>query len=308
MLVEGLGYDLQKAAIGQDPSLTNKAAKEKCLLPLQLALESKNMKLAQHALAGMQKLLSDERFVTMETDSDDKQLLNQILNAVRVTPSLHEDLQVEVMKVLLCITFTPTFELNGSSILKIAEVCIETYISSYHQRSINTAVRATLSQMLSDLTVQLRQRQENTIIESQGVLQGFKSPDLTTESLCDDVISVFVVLCEKLHDNQQLQLLYLECILSMLTSSSPSMHHHKGFTDLIWKQLCPALVVILGNPAHDKTITSAHSSSGGGGHETDSPSLGVSDHGRGSGCSSSAPALSSPVARPSITSLQNSCA
>lgn len=35
----------------------------------------------------------------METDSDDKQLLNQILNAVRVTPSLNEDLQVEVMKV-----------------------------------------------------------------------------------------------------------------------------------------------------------------------------------------------------------------
>lgn len=35
----------------------------------------------------------------METDSDDKQLLNQMLNAVRVTPSLNEDLQVEVMKV-----------------------------------------------------------------------------------------------------------------------------------------------------------------------------------------------------------------
>ncbi|XP_032999768.1 brefeldin A-inhibited guanine nucleotide-exchange protein 3 [Lacerta agilis] len=272
--------------------------REKCLLPLQLALESKNVKLAQHALAGMQKLLSDERFVTMETDSDDKQLLNQMLNAVRVTPSLNEDLQVEVMKVLLCITYTPTFELNGSSVLKIAEVCIETYVSSYHQRSINTAVRATLSQMLSDLSLQLRQKQENPIAESQGVLQGCKSPDSTTESLCDDVVSVFAVLCEKLQavisENQQLQLLFLECILSMLNSSSPNMHHHKGFTDLIWKQLCPALVVILGNPVHDKTITSAHGNIC---HEADSPSSGVSDHGRGSGCSSNAPALSSPAAR-----------
>ncbi|XP_048345704.1 brefeldin A-inhibited guanine nucleotide-exchange protein 3 isoform X2 [Sphaerodactylus townsendi] len=272
--------------------------REKCLLPLQLALESKNMKLAQHALAGMQKLLSDERFVTMTTDSDDKQLLNQMLNAVRVTPSLNEDLQVEVMKVLLCITYTPTFELNGSSVLKIAEVCIETYVSSYHQRSINTAVRATLSQMLSDLTLQLRQKQDETITESQTVLQGLKSPDSTVESLCDDVVSVFTVLCEKLQtvisENQQLQLLYLECILSVLGSSSPSMLHHKGFTDLIWKQLCPALIVILGNPVHDKTITSAHSNAC---LETDSPSSGVSDHGRGSGCSSTAPALSSPVAR-----------
>ncbi|NXR28468.1 BIG3 protein, partial [Cinclus mexicanus] len=272
--------------------------REKCLLPLQLALESKSMKLAQQALAGMQKLLSDERFVSVETDSDEKQLLNQMLNAVKVTPSLNEDLQVEVMKVLLCITYTSTFELNGSSVLKIAEVCIETYVSSCHQRSINTAVRATLSQMLSDLTLQLRQKQENMIVENPDTIQKFKSQGTSAEALCDDVVSVLTVLCEKLqaviNDNRQLQLLYLECILSMLNSSSPSMHQHKGFTDLIWKQLCPALIVILGNPIHDKTITSAHSSIC---LETDSPSSGISDHGRGSGCSSTAPALSGPVAR-----------
>nr|XP_054347310.1 brefeldin A-inhibited guanine nucleotide-exchange protein 3 isoform X1 [Pongo pygmaeus] len=315
--------------------------REKCLLPLQLALESKNVKLAQHALAGMQsktgkkkeiwfnkksqiclntffwfvfytkhngsnsdskkKLLSEERFVSMETDSDEKQLLNQILNAVKVTPSLNEDLQVEVMKVLLCITYTPTFDLNGSAVLKIAEVCIETYISSCHQRSINTAVRATLSQMLSDLTLQLRQRQENTIIENPDVPQEFGNQGSTVESLCDDVVSVLTVLCEKLqaaiNDSQQLQLLYLECILSVLSSSSSSMHLHRRFTDLIWKNLCPALIVILGNPIHDKTITSAHSSSTSTSLESDSASPGVSDHGRGSGCSCTAPALSGPVAR-----------
>ncbi|XP_046306218.1 brefeldin A-inhibited guanine nucleotide-exchange protein 3 isoform X1 [Marmota monax] len=288
--------------------------REKCLLPLQLALESKNVKLAQHALAGMQKLLSEERFVSMETDSDEKQLLNQILNAVKVTPSLNEDLQVEVMKVLLCITYTPTFDLNGSAVLKIAEVCIETYTCSCHQRSINTAVRATLSQMLSDLTLQLRQRQENTIIENPGVPQEFRSQGSTVEALCDDVVSVLTVLCEKLQasinsgdckskikvspgDSQQLQLLYLECILSMLSSSSPSMHLHRGFTDLIWKNLCPALIVILGNPIHDKTITSAHSSSSSASVEPDSAAPAVSDHGRGSGCSCTAPALSGPVAR-----------
>ncbi|NWW46061.1 BIG3 protein, partial [Pedionomus torquatus] len=276
--------------------------REKCLLPLQLALESKSVKLAQQALAGMQKLLSDERFVSVETDSDEKQLLNQMLNAVKVTPSLNEDLQVEVMKVLLCITYTSTFELNGSSVLKIAEVCIETYVSSCHQRSINTAVRATLSQMLSDLTLQLRQKQENmvSLLASTNVMPLIfvLFGGTSAESLCDDVVSVLTVLCEKLqaviNDNRQLQLLYLECILSMLNSSSSSMHQHKGFTDLIWKQLCPALVVILGNPIHDKMITSAHSSIC---LEADSPSSGISDHGRGSGCSSTAPALSGPVAR-----------
>ncbi|XP_036403088.1 brefeldin A-inhibited guanine nucleotide-exchange protein 3 [Megalops cyprinoides] len=276
--------------------------RERCLLPLRLALESKNTKLAQTALAGMQKILCEDRFVTEETEAPEKQLLSQVLDAVRVTPTLHEDLQVEVMKVLLCITYSPTFQINGDSILRIAEVCIETYVCSCHQRSINTAVRATLSQMLGDLSLQLRHRQEGAAMDGEeGSVPTPHRRDVspTSESLSEDIVTVLTVFCEKLEgvasENQLLQLLYLECILSMLSSCPPTMHLHRGFTDLIWKQLCPSLVVIMGNPMNDKTITSAHG--GGSSQETDPPSVGVSDQGRGSGCSSSAPTLIGPVAR-----------
>ncbi|KAL0623656.1 Brefeldin A-inhibited guanine nucleotide-exchange protein 3 [Plecturocebus cupreus] len=77
---------------------------------------------------------------------------------------------------------------------------------------------------------------------------------------------------------------------SLLFCSASSVYEEK-------KNLCPALIVILGNPIHDKTITSAHSSSTSTSLESDSASPGVSDHGRGSGCSCTAPALSGPVAR-----------
>lgn len=60
------------------------------------------------------------------------------------------------------------------------------------------------------------------------------------------------------------------------------------------KHLCPALVVILGNPVHDKTITSAHNNTF---VDSECQSTGVADQGRGSACSSTAPALSGPVAR-----------
>lgn len=61
------------------------------------------------------------------------------------------------------------------------------------------------------------------------------------------------------------------------------------------KQLCPVLVVITGNPVNDKTITSAHGASL---QELDAAlGSGVSDQGRGSGCSSSAPAMIGPVIR-----------
>uniref|UniRef100_A0A665VL75 ARFGEF family member 3 n=1 Tax=Echeneis naucrates TaxID=173247 RepID=A0A665VL75_ECHNA len=266
--------------------------RERCLLPLQMALESKNTKLGQTALTGMQKLLCEDRFlggVGMEMEVLEKQLLSQMLEAIRITPSLHEDLQVEVMKVLLCITYSPTFDINGDSILRIAEVCIETYMSSCHLRSINTAVRATLSQILGDLTLQLRHRQEVA----------------HNATLCEDVVMVLTVFCEKLEsvdsDNQLLQLLYLECILSMLSSCPPTMHLSRGFTDLVWKQLCPSLVVIMGNPVNDKTIASHHVltsfSPPGLNQEGDTGGGGVSDQGRGSGCSSSAPARIAPVVR-----------
>ncbi|XP_035255287.1 brefeldin A-inhibited guanine nucleotide-exchange protein 3 isoform X2 [Anguilla anguilla] len=278
--------------------------RERCLLPLRLALESKSTKLAQTALTGMQKMLCEDRFVTTETEAAEKQLLCQVLEAVRVTPTLHEDLQVEVMKVLLCITYAPTFQINGESILRIAEVCIETYVSSCHQRSINTAVRATLSQMLGDLTLQLRNRQENAALDSEdGSMATLHRKDIspTSEALGEDVVNVLIVFCEKLEgvasENQLLQLLYLECILSILSSCPPTMHLNRGFTDLIWKQLCPSLVAIMGNPMNDKTITSASAHGSGSSQDAAPPSAGVSDQGRGSGCSSSAPTLIGPVAR-----------
>ncbi|XP_037698916.1 brefeldin A-inhibited guanine nucleotide-exchange protein 3 isoform X2 [Choloepus didactylus] len=278
--------------------------REKCLLPLQLALESKNMKLAQHALAGMQKLLSEERFVSTATDSDEKQLLNQMLNAVKVTPSLHEDLQVEVMKVLLCITYTPTFDLNGSAVLKIAEFCLACHKAGSPQ--MHEMINISLTKLLSALCLRAFPGDQgpgafHKIIENPDVPQEFGNQGSTVEALCDDVVSVLAVLCEKLqatiNENQQLQLLYSECILSVLSSSSCSMRLHRGFTDLIWKSLCPALIAILGNPVHDKTIASAHGGSAGPGGEADSAAPGVADHGRGSGCSAAAPALSGPVAR-----------
>ncbi|XP_058507193.1 brefeldin A-inhibited guanine nucleotide-exchange protein 3 isoform X2 [Solea solea] len=298
-------------------SVSASQLRECCLLPLQMALESKNTRLGQTALSGMQKLLCEDRFVggaCVEVEVVEKQLLSQMLEALRVTPCLQEDLQVEVMKVLLCITYSPNFDINGDSILRIAEVCIDTYLSSCHQRSINTAVRATLSQILGDLTLQLRHRQEADGEEVTTLPLQRRDISPTSQSLCEDVVTVLTVFCEKLEsvdsENQLLQLLYLECILSMFSSCPPTMHLSRGFTDLVWKQLCPSLVAIMGNPVNDKTITSHHGHMGasererlsdrlslGINQEAESCGGGVSDQGRGSGCSSSAPARIAPVVR-----------
>jgi len=113
-------------------------------------------------------------------------------------------------------------------------------------------------------------------------------------ALCPGVfLTLVVVSFTSSSENQLLQLLYLECILSMLSSCPPTMHLSRGFGDLVWwdatlfcnpyflqlmliphltfslrnipsprKQLCPSLVAIMGNPANDKTIASHHGYTG----------------------------------------------
>uniref|UniRef100_A0A8C6UWP4 ARFGEF family member 3 n=1 Tax=Neogobius melanostomus TaxID=47308 RepID=A0A8C6UWP4_9GOBI len=258
--------------------------RERCLRPLQMALESKNTKLGQTALAGMQKLLCDDRLVAglgLEVEMLEKQLLSQMLDAVRVTPSLHEDLQVEVMKVLLCITYSPNFDLNGDSILRIAQVRVQS--------------------VTSPTTIKAKAPASCEVGKNSLVLPQMQTTVMgTVQALCEDVVTVLTVFCEKLESvdsvNPLLQLLYLECILSMLSSCPPTMHLSRGFTDLVWKQLCPSLVAIMGNPVNDKPsplITATR----GLGLELDSSLGAVSDQGRGSGCSSSAPCIAAPVVR-----------
>ncbi|XP_037127946.1 brefeldin A-inhibited guanine nucleotide-exchange protein 3 isoform X4 [Syngnathus acus] len=286
----------------------------RCLLPLQIALESKNDKLGQTALSGMQKLLCEDRFVDgndVKAEPVKNQLVSQMLAAVRVTPELHEDLQVEVMKVLLCVTYSPNFDISADSILRVAQVCMETYARNCHQRSINTAVRATLSQILGDFTLQLRHRQEGAAGEEL-TTPPLQTRDVspTSRVLCDDVVMVLMLFCDKLEsvdcDEQLLQLLYLESILSMLSSCPPTMHLSGRFIELVWKQLCPSLVAIMGNPVTDKTIASHRGQMGapetewphpGAGQETESAVGAVSDRGRGSGRSAGAPARMAPVVR-----------
>ncbi|KAH3736125.1 hypothetical protein DPMN_042687 [Dreissena polymorpha] len=74
--------------------------REKCLLPLHLALESKTKRLMTHALSGIEKMLKDERFQSsLESASEDQWLPLQILSTVYSTPNLPEEIQADIMKV-----------------------------------------------------------------------------------------------------------------------------------------------------------------------------------------------------------------
>lgn len=192
--------------------------REKCLEPLHLALESRTKRLTNHAVAGIEKILKDERLQTsMETESEEKWLPIQILNTVYSTPNLSEEIQVEIMKLLLKMSFSTAWCMNARIITKVT--------------------------------------QEH---DADDVLSDFDAKGNSNyDSLVEDIVTLLGVLTDKVVDahkagqNKQAIPLLLEGIHAILVNSPKQLRDNAGFQELIWKTICPTLMSLLGLPKAD---------------------------------------------------------
>lgn len=237
--------------------------REKCFLPLKLALESRSSKLSLHAINGLQKLISDDRFRSENEEDAEYQLPVQFLTTVSSTPSLADEVQVEVMKLLLIITCSASCEVHGEYLIKLAEICIETYTRA-HQMATKTACRATLTQMLSSVCHRLQDSLTShvTTKTSSSDSKIVKHTNLLSTDhaklLSQDVVLLLKHFCFRLTagpsvptQGGQAVPLYLESILVMLSSLSTALQQEKEFINVIWQLLCPALIQLLGSPITD---------------------------------------------------------
>ncbi|KAI8520628.1 hypothetical protein Bbelb_003820 [Branchiostoma belcheri] len=269
--------------------------REKVLEALRLAMETKNSKLGQQAVGGIQKMLVDERFHSLGEETREQQMPYQILDTLKVAPNCSDDVQMEIMKLFLSMTCSPNCCNTADSILIIAEISVDTFKSK--EASIKTAVTATVSQILCQVAEQLREAQIQSLADdTNDAIAEFSSKDTKgkAESLLGDVMKILKYFCEKISgccsvSSQQpspLLPLYLECVHSMFTSSSPHLQYNQDFLDLVWQQLCPSLIFLLGSPVTDKSVMA-----------TSMDDRFVADHGRGSGTSAAAPSVIGPAAR-----------
>ncbi|XP_021364639.1 brefeldin A-inhibited guanine nucleotide-exchange protein 3-like isoform X1 [Mizuhopecten yessoensis] len=194
--------------------------REKCLEPLQLALESKTKKLATYAIGGIQQILKDEKFQSsMESDKEEHWMPIQILNTVFSTPSLPEDTQVEIMKLLLKMTFSTAWCMNAGVITKVSQTK-----------------------------------------ERNDVLADFMAKDTPSyESLFKDVVAILKFFTAKLEQapssNQTRQSipLLLEGVYTVISNSPVSIREYKPFQEVLWKFLCPCLISLLGTPKSERS-------------------------------------------------------
>ncbi|XP_041353818.1 brefeldin A-inhibited guanine nucleotide-exchange protein 3-like isoform X2 [Gigantopelta aegis] len=261
--------------------------REKCLEPLQLALESRAKKLSVHVIAGLQQILKDERFQSnIEVDDEEKWLPVQVLNAVYFTPNLPEEAQVEIMKLLLSMTFSISWCMNAKVITKVAQLYFDCYGAS-HRSEAGKVAAASFNEMLATFCSPQKQ-----VKDGDDILADFKaggSKTTTFESLMEDVVMIIKFLVDKLGVTQSapqlkiVQPLLLEGIYAIVSHVPLEIRHHEGFKELVWKSLCPSVISLLGSPKMEKSSWQQKCS--------------TEEVGRGSGCSASAPSILSSSAK-----------
>uniref|UniRef100_T1J3I1 SEC7 domain-containing protein n=1 Tax=Strigamia maritima TaxID=126957 RepID=T1J3I1_STRMM len=263
--------------------------REKCLNAFHQALHSNNNKLMTHAVAGLQKLLRDDRFQSnFECENELQWLPSQMLQTVGVMQVYSDEVQVEILKVLLNMVCTNWWTMNSKMIQQIFQLCLDSYTEG--GSAVRTAAQATASQTLRSfcnyLDEEAKCQQKNPFQQTTG-----ENNDDILCSIIDDIIPVFNYLCKKLNEYQRVPhtkdgspLVFLLEAMSTVVSCLPSQaKKSENVVLFLWQKFCPTLIAFLGSPRTDKNIVSSQVE-------------GV-DMGRGSGCLATAPGFTGAEAK-----------
>ncbi|XP_003424823.1 brefeldin A-inhibited guanine nucleotide-exchange protein 3 isoform X1 [Nasonia vitripennis] len=234
----------------------------KCLRALQLALETKRSKFVAFGLAGLHKMLRDDRFQSpYEPEDDSLWLPAQMLHAMGSILSQSDDTQTDMLKVLLQVACCPYWTMNGRLIIAILTTCCEAF--EHGNQAVRTAAQAATSQTLRSFCLFLDEEcqemdenaRRNKNIRERGV------------SCFNEALPILQYICCKLDEAQNARngntvVFLLECLHTLISSLPQKIHTNAHFTTFLWQKFCPALIAFLGTPRVDKSFTSREGKDG----------------------------------------------
>ncbi|XP_026279245.2 brefeldin A-inhibited guanine nucleotide-exchange protein 3 [Frankliniella occidentalis] len=288
-------YDFlgRQSVLMHDPAYELRA---KCLLPLQIALDTKRSKFVALSLSGLHKLVRDDRFQShLEPEDDSLWLPSQLLHVFSGMLSHTDDTQVDMLKVLLNVACSPSWTVNGRIIIQMLTLCGEAYESG--NQSVQTAAQTATSHTLRAFCNFLEEECQELELNARRS-KDVAGIELSAGVSCfSEVIPIMQFIISKLDESQSCGrnghtvVFLLECLHTLVSSLPQAVHANRHFTAFLWQKLCPALVAFLGTPRVDKNIVSSR---------PDNSSLGKAGanvKGRGSGCLATAPSFNSQQAK-----------
>ncbi|XP_063365455.1 brefeldin A-inhibited guanine nucleotide-exchange protein 3 isoform X1 [Cydia amplana] len=264
-----------------------------CLLPLQVALESKRPRLVALSLQGFHKILRDDRFHRgIEPEDDSLWMPSQLLCATASVMYHLPDTQVQIFRMYLSLALSPRRTLNGRLCVWACGRCAEAAGAAPH---VAAAARAAAAQALRAYCAQLDEECQELLSDGSPLGRNH----IVAVGCYSEVIPVIQYLCGRLSETQLIPkqnpvaLFFLDCLLTLMSSLSERVSGNSHFMTFLWQKFCPSLISFLGTPRVDKNIKSREHE----GHLVD-------DSGRGSGALVCAPSFNSKQAK-AIYSIAN---
>ncbi|VBB30810.1 unnamed protein product [Acanthocheilonema viteae] len=182
----------------------------KCFHILQLALQCKHQKINQAAVDLFQTLIRDERFMNKAVTTESDTLVMSALKSLTLLPVIKAPIQCRILT-----------------------LCMQTFENA-EERSVRLACRAAITQIFSSFCT----------LPQNGHCQEHIAIFMDATSLLNEVIK-----CANVTNPQSDQIIILlDAIYSLLSSQPVTIVNHQPFVNVIWRELSPCIMKMLGEP------------------------------------------------------------
>uniref|UniRef100_A0A915PMZ5 DUF1981 domain-containing protein n=1 Tax=Setaria digitata TaxID=48799 RepID=A0A915PMZ5_9BILA len=206
---------------------------DKCLRVLQMALQCKHQKINRAAVDLLQTLIRDERFMDKATTSESNTLVMAILKSLTLLPLIKAPIQCRVLTLIVEIMCKEERRITIETVMEVLTLCMQTY-GNAEERSVQLACRAAITQIFSSFCT------SPVITNAQEHIAIFI--DATT--LLNEVIKRV----NNTNPQSEQVIILLDAICSILSSQSLIIINHQPFINVIWRELSPCLMKMLGEP------------------------------------------------------------
>ncbi|KHN83794.1 Brefeldin A-inhibited guanine nucleotide-exchange protein 3 [Toxocara canis] len=182
-------------------------------------------------------MIRDQRFEREDvTETENESCAMQVLHALNGMPTWKPQYQCRILTIIVEMMCNGSGRTAVAAVNSALQLCMQVY-GAAEETSVRLASRAAISQILCSFCAPENPHQEDSAQEKIAIY-------MDATSVLDSAIKKTSSLG---HHSEQTVIL-LDAIYSILSSQTTAVQNHQPFISVIWQELCPCLMKLLGEP------------------------------------------------------------
>ncbi|VDM98184.1 unnamed protein product [Thelazia callipaeda] len=209
---------------------------DECFHVIQMALRCKHQKINQAAADLLQAIIRDKCIIS-ETNFVDDSLPLSVLKSVALLPVIKAPIQCKILTLIVEVMCKEERHITTELVMEALTLCLQTYENA-EETSVRLACRAAITQIFTSFCTLPK------VNEKVDHPHEFIAVAMDVTSLLNKVIEKINIINPQ---SDQIVIL-LDAIYSILSSQPIPITKHQPFINVIWCELSPCLMKMLGEP------------------------------------------------------------